>query len=109
MNCPDQYELKKWLCRNTVKGLILHHYQVGVDTSDTDWELIPVEGKPMRVKANSVKPLVEIRPDWIRIMSLHSRFVNEVVEYEKFKKANAAELATYKRLKAKFEGNSDEI
>jgi len=109
MICPDQYELKKWLYQNTVKGLILHHYQVGVDTSDTDWELIPANGKPKRVKARSVIQLVDLRPDWIRLVVLRDSFRKEVEDYDKFAKSNAAELATYKRLKAKFEGIENEI
>lgn len=109
MNCPDRYELKKWLCKNGIKGLILHYYQTGTETSQTDWELIPLEGKSRRVPAESVRGLVELRPDWVRILSPHSKVIKEIEEYDKFAKANAAELATYKRLKAKFEGNSDEI
>lgn len=104
MICPNQYELKKWLCKNTVTGLVLHYYQTGTESSQTDWELIPLEGKPKRVPAESICGLVELRPDWIRVMHPHDRVIKEVEEYERFTKANAAELATYKRLKAKFEG-----
>ena len=103
MKEPEDIELKQWLCDKAIKGLIVHHYQTGTDTSDTDWELIPYEGKPKRVVADKVKRLVSVDPDWAHVMRVHDRVRSEVDEWNAFVKKEAADLAAYKRLKQKFE------
>lgn len=105
MKEPHHYELKKWLCKNTIVGLKVHHYSTGIDTSDTDWELIPQTGNPLRVKEIVVRPLVTLRPDWVRVLQINAEVRREVEEYEKFAKKEARDLSEYRRLKAKFEND----
>jgi hypothetical protein len=107
MKEPQYYEFKKWLCNNTIVGLKVHYYQTGTDTSDTDWELIPQTGKSKRVKAHTVRPLVTLRPDWVRVLQINAEVRREVEEYEKFAKKEARDLSEYRRLKAKFENDED--
>jgi len=104
---PAQYELKKWLCENWVVGLRLHYYATGTDTSDTDWELTPSEGKPKRVKAHAVCGLVDIRPDWVRVLQVKDSVQREIKEYDAFAKKEARDLSEYERLKRKFDGEGD--
>ena len=101
MKKPGQYELKKFLMRG-ISGLKLHYYQTGTDTSDTDWEMWDVNGKKKRVRAATVEKLVDIRPDWIRLLRLKDNLAKEVEEWDAFEKANKAELAEFERLKEKF-------
>lgn len=103
MKKPEQYDLKKWLWYNTIVGLKLYYYQTGTDTASTDWELTPKEGKKKRVKAHDVKGLVNISPDWIRVLQLDPRHVKEMEEYDAFAKKEAKDLAQYEKLKKKFE------
>ena len=103
MKAPNQYDLKKWLCDNTIIGLRLHYYQTGTDTAETDWELMPETGKAKRVVSSSVCGLVDIRPDWIRVMRVRAEVKKEVDEYKTFAKKESRDLREYKRLKEKFE------
>lgn len=102
MKEPTDWELKKWLCDNTVVGLRIHYFQTGTDTSETDWELTPATGKSKRVRSDRVSPLVEVRPDWVRVLSPLRSVVREVEEYTIFAKKEARDLAEFKRLSAKF-------
>lgn len=99
---PENYELKKWLCENTIVGLELYNYQTGTDTAATDWELIPQDGKKKRVKSHSVEGLVTVRPDWIRVLSVTDIVAREVDEYKVFAKKEAKDLREYERLQKKF-------
>lgn len=102
MNKPKHYELKKWLCENTVKGLVIHRRIVNNDESETYWELIPTEGKSKKVKDNPVSSMVQLRPDWVRVLSVLGSIKREVDEYKQFSKFEAKDLAEYERLKKKF-------
>lgn len=102
MKKPQDFELKEWLCSNAIKGLIIHRYQTGTDTADSDWELIPCEGKSKRVKACKVRDLVTMRPDCVRVMAVTDKVRREVQDYQEFAKREAADLAEYERLKKKF-------
>ena len=104
MKKPTQYDLKKWLCENTIVGLRLYYYQTGTESSTTDWALIPIKGKPKRTKAERVRDLVDLTPDWVRVLQVKDSVLEEVEEYKKFAKKEAKDLATYERLKKKFEG-----
>jgi hypothetical protein len=102
MKKPQDFKIKEWLCDHSIKGLIVHYYQTGTDTSDTDWELIPRSGEPKRFKADKVKDLVNLRPDWVRVMNVTDRVQREVKDYREFAEREAADIAEYERLKAKF-------
>lgn len=103
MKRPEQYELKAWLCKHSVIGLIVHHYQTGVDTSETDWELISQKGEKKRVKADTVEGLVNLRPDWCRVLRPRKEIMEEVEKYRGFVDRESEDLIEYERLKAKFE------
>jgi len=99
---PEKYSLKKWLTENIVVGLRVYYYQTGTDTSDTDWELTPAEGAKKRMKSHSVIDLVDLRPDWVRVLQVKSFVIKEVDDYKKFEKKEKKDLAEFERLKAKF-------
>jgi hypothetical protein len=103
MKKPENYDLKAWLSNHDIKGLIVHYYHVGTDSSDTDWELIPTEGNSKRVKASIVQELVTLRPDWMVVMDVKDSVLSEVNEYREFLKREITDLAEYNRLKQKFE------
>lgn len=103
MKKPANYEFKKWLCDNTIVGLRLHYYPVGVDTADTDWELTTSSGTTKRVNQNTVQGLVRLDPDWVRVLRATDKVKREVDEYTAFAKKEAKDLATYERLRKKFE------
>ena len=102
MKKPNNYELKKWIHENIISGLRLYYYQFGVDTSDTDWELTPDQGKPKRVKAHTVESLVDLKPDWIRVLRLKPQYEKEIKDWDAFAKKEKRDLAEYKRLQRKF-------
>ena len=101
MKKPVDYELKKWINERYVSGLRLYYYQTDTESSDTDWELTDTEGKTKRIKSHRVFQLVEIRPDWIRLLRLRDEFQKEIETYDKFCNDNKKDLATYERLKKK--------
>lgn len=102
MKKPERYELKKWIYGRIVCGLKLHYYQTGTDTAETDWEMTDTNGKKKRVKADSVKGLVDLRPDWVAVLRLQDRYIREVEEWDNFAKKEAKDLAEFERLKNKF-------
>ena len=102
MKKPDNYEFKKWLTDNIISGVRLHYYQTGTDTSDTDWEFIPFEGKSRRVNADIAKSLVEFNPDWVRLCQVKDSIVREVEAWAKYAAKEKRDLAELKRLQTKF-------
>lgn len=111
MKEPQYLEFKKWLVKNAIVGLTLHraaNYQTGTDTSDTDWELTAADGSKKRVKSHTVCTLVTLNPDWYRVLHPKPSVVKEVEEYSAFARKESRDLSEYKRLKAKFEGATDE-
>lgn len=103
MKRPQHFEFKQWLCRNTIVGLRIHYIQTGTDTARTEWELIPMAGTSKKVSPEVVAPLVELKPDWVRVLQVKQHVLIEFKEYEEFTKKEAADLAEYERLKKKFE------
>jgi cytochrome c biogenesis protein ResB len=99
---PQHFEFKKWLCNNIIIGLKIHYFQTGTDTSATEWELIPADGKSKRVTPSTVESLVTLRPDWVRVLQVKDSVRSEVAEHEKFAKKEANDLSEFDRLKAKF-------
>jgi hypothetical protein len=104
MKKPDNYELKKWLCDNTICGLKVHYYQTGSDTSDTDWELESTTGEKKRVRSHPIDKMVDVRPDWVSVLHVHDSVRREVKAWDEYAEKEVDELAEYERLKRKFEG-----
>lgn len=102
MRKPQHFEFKQWLCQNTIVGLRVHYVQTGTDTATTEWTLTPDDGKPKRVAASTVEILVEVRPDWVRVLQVKKAVRDEVKAWEEFAAKEAADLTEYERLKAKF-------
>lgn len=102
MKKPEHYELKKWLCKRSIIGIIVHYYQTGTDTSDTDWEIKTPSGSK-RIQKDIAQKILIYEPDWIRLMKVRPDIEAEVEAYEAFAKKEAKELAEYNRLKAKFD------
>ena len=102
MRLPENYGVKKWLCENTIIGVKVHYYQTGTDTSETDWEVFPSEGKSQRWRAGTVRGYVQFEPDWVRLFKVLPSVRKEVEEWQAFEKKEKRDLAEYKRLKAKF-------
>lgn len=103
MKKPEDYELKKWLCSNTVYDLKIHHIQTGVDTFDTDWEMTSTSKKKKRCRDYKVKPLVDIHPNWNSVLRAKREVVKEVKAWDEFAKKEETDLLEYERLKMKFE------
>lgn len=101
---PDEYELKKWLCNNIVIGLRIEYREVTSDTTVTDWVLTTVYGVAKRVSSRAIRPLVTVHPDLVSVLHVLPTVRHEVEEYDKFVRKEQSDFATYKRLKAKFEG-----
>lgn len=102
MKKPERFEIKEWLCENTVKGLVVHQRQTGVDTFETYWELIPCDGKTKILKRGTVEDLVILIPNWVRVLKVLDGVRSEVGEYKEFVKREAVDMAEYIRLKKKF-------
>ena len=102
MKKPNEYDIKLWLYNNAVNGFRLKRKQAG-DDSETYWELYSANGGTRTILGCLVKPLVDINPDWNRILNLRVVYQREVTDYLEFEEANADDLEEYKRLKAKFE------
>ena len=103
MKKPKNYKLKKWLCENSIVGLKLYYYQTGTDTTRTDWELEAQSGEKERVVAETIKPLVNVLPDWVRVLNVKDSVKEEVKAWDDFADKESVDLAEYERLKAKFE------
>ena len=102
MKEPTNLGIKTWLVDNCIVGLKVHYYPTGVDTSDTDWTLIPSTGKPKRLKARTVEGLVVVHPDWHTVLRPTKEVIEEVRAWENTINAEADGLREYKRLKKKF-------
>ena len=105
MKKPSNLEMKRWVCGNTIVGLRVWYYQVGVDTADTDWELVASGGGKKRVKRHLVENLVDVKPDYVRVLRVKKEVVDEVAEWDKYAEKEKSDLAEYERLKKKFEGS----
>ena len=102
MKKPSDYELKRWLCENTIVGIKLYYYQTGTETSDTDWELETINSEKKRFKSRLVKKFVDVDIDWIRVLRVKAQIVDEMRKWDKFAEKEKEDLAEYERLKDKF-------
>jgi hypothetical protein len=109
MKKPEYYDLKKWLCENTIVGLRVSQTVTGCDTMDVYWVLEPAAGVHKRVRDTTVQGLVDIHPDWIRVLDVKDKVRAEVDAWDAFAKKEARDLSEYKRLKEKFEGVKDDV
>ena len=109
---PLPPKLAQWLYKRggEISGIRVEVVPTGVDTSKTVWHLEFSNGSKSTVDATGefaelldFYPSSEV-PSWRAIASLKTRYRAMCEAREKWEKANDRELATYRRLKAKFEG-----
>lgn len=96
-------EAERFAAKHRVSGIRVHHVQDGVDTAHTEVELVTFEGKKVRWLDSTFRSVFDLRLSWATIAEPKPGICEAVEAREKYEKANAAELATYKRLKAKYE------
>jgi hypothetical protein len=103
-----------WLYKRggEIKGIRVDLVPTGVDTSKTVWHLELSDGSKSTLDVESAftsvldiwpSPAV---PSWRAIASLKRDLRKMCEDREKWEKAHDRELATYRRLKAKFEPDS---
>jgi hypothetical protein len=110
---PLPPERAQWLYKHgaEIKSIAVDYVPTGVDTAKTVWHLEFHTGHKETIDLEgSLSDLLDFYPShevatWRAIASLKKRFVAMCEARAKWEKSNAAELAAYKRLKAKFEGS----
>lgn len=90
-----------------IRGIIIDYRQTGTDTAETFCEILGYEKRKVSGLWGSYSPYLDIRVDWATVARVQDRHVKAVEAWNKFEKTNQTELATYKRLKAKFEGGAE--
>lgn len=101
MKKPSQYNLKKWLYNNPIKGIEVEYRQTGIDTADTWWK-VKTRDKAKTLKADTVEDLIVIEPTHAYLAFLDEPYGDEVEAYDKFCEENEKDLAEFERLKKKF-------
>lgn len=102
MNRPPQTAIDL-AALGTIRGIIIDYRQTGTDTAETYCEILGNGKGKVTGLWRTFSPFLDVRVDWASVARVSEKYVREIEEWRKFEKANAAELATFKRLKAKFE------
>jgi hypothetical protein len=102
MKKPENFELKKWLCENTIIGLTMSQSMTSEDTWDTYWLLKAGNGAIKRIKDTTIEQLVIVKPDWVAVMRVRPAVLKEVEEWKKFAAKESFDLKEFERLKIKF-------
>ena len=95
---------ERWIVKNRVQAIRVEYRQTGTDTADTFVHLTPSEGKPVCWKDSTFRKVARLELGYATVVEPHYGVRDRVEAREKWEKANARELAEYRRLKAKFEG-----
>jgi hypothetical protein len=103
MNRPPQavFDL---IALGTIRGIIIDYRQTGNDTAETFCEIIGYENRKISGKWHTYKSFLDVNVDWAAVARVQERYRKEAKAWDEFEEANKTELATYKRLKEKFEG-----
>lgn len=88
-----------------IHGLHIEQRQTGTDTADTFVKITGSNGKASGLWSTYEQHL-DLTPDHNSICSLRRSDAEHVEAWERFERANAADLAEYKRLRAKFGGGA---
>lgn len=96
-------DAERFAAKNRVCAIRVLHLQDGADTAHTEVELTTFEGKKVQWMDHTFKSVFELRLSWATIAEPKHGIREAVEAREKYEKSNAAELATYRRLKAKYE------
>lgn len=101
--------LLKLIELGTIRGIVVDHRQTGTDTAETFSEIQGDGKKKVSGLWNTFSPFLDVRVDWASVARVKENHWKVYSDWVKFEKENAAELETYNRLKAKFEGGKDDI
>ena len=93
---------ERWICNNRVDSIRVENRQTGTDTSATYVHLSAGKAKAVW-ESSTFNKVARLSLSWATIAEPNYGVRERVEAREKWEKANAAELATYKRLKAKYE------
>lgn len=108
---PAYTEREAWLIDNRVAGIKTSYEMTSADTAQDYVTLTSTSGKSVRWKVEEFRAIARLTTGYISSTSSLVEPVDyglrdRVATRREWEKANADDLATYKRLKAKFEGTS---
>jgi hypothetical protein len=86
-----------------IHGIHIEQHQTGTDTADTFCKITGSNGTASGLWSEYAQ-FLNVRPGHCYIAELKDDVRKQVEEWNEYERKNKAELATYKRLKAKFEG-----
>lgn len=110
-SAPPKYtEREAWLVDNRVAGIKTSYEMTGADTEQDYVTLTSMSGKSVRWKVDEFRAIARLATGHISSTSslvepVEYGLRERVVARRAWENKNAEELATYRRLKAKFEGN----
>ena len=92
----------RWICSHRVIGVSIEYVQTGTDTAETYLTLTPESGNKVRWLDRTFSKVATLELDHYRLVKPKYGVREEVEAWDKYEKANAAELAEYERLRAKY-------
>lgn len=102
---PDVSAQERWIVHHRVDAIRVEHRQTGTDTAETYVHLSA--GKVTVCWGDTdFRKVARLDLSWATVVSPAYGVTERVEAREKWEKANARELAEYKRLKAKFEAGN---
>lgn len=93
-----------WLVKNRVCAIRASYTMTGADTADYYIELESFNGNKVKWKDSTFNKVATLRLCGTDLVELKYGVLDRVKKRLAYEEANAAELATYERLKAKYEG-----
>lgn len=106
MNKPPQIVFDL-LSLGTIRGIVINYHQTGTDTAETYCEILGNGTKNVSGMWRMYSPFLDVQVDWASVARVKGNYRKDYEEWVKFEKANAEDLATYNRLKVKFEGGAE--
>lgn len=102
---PDVSAKERWIVRHRVDAIRVEHRQTGADTAET---YVHLSAGKVTVcwEDTDFRKVARLDLSWATVVSPNYGVAERVEAREKWEKANARELAEYKRLKAKFEAGN---
>lgn len=101
---PPVNEQEKWIVTNIVTAIRVEYRMTGCDTADTYVHLADWNGKTVCWRDTTFKAVARLSLGYNSICEPVYGLREKVEARLKWEKSNQAELATYRRLKAKYEG-----
>lgn len=104
---PDVTTQERWIVENAVVAVRAEYRQTGTDTAETYLHLTPSEGKAVCWLDSTFRKVARLEIGTYTVAAPNYGLREKVEARDKWEKANARELADYRRLKAKFDGGDD--